>query len=423
MTADGEARTMGRGDFIKLAGAAGLAVVGPLAAAERAHAATSIALKVGVITSTGASYAGMGQSLLDGLHLGFDHARSGAHPVAATLTTATVLRGYGGALTTARELLDGGADVVVANVSAPVAQRLTSLFAERHASLVVADVGAHVVQPAARNRFVLHNSLLYWHASFALGQWAAVNLGKRGFVAASLSDAGYDTVFAFRRGFQSAGGSIVGDGVTHVDPAHDGLSELFAAVQASRANVLYGLYSGAHAVEFVQAYARSGMSAKLAMGSLGVEDYLLGNVGSSGVGVTSSASWTATRTAKVNQSFTKAFEKRYGRSADPFAALGYDTASLVAQGASRAVTKGLGLRRLIEALSGVSIDGPRGMLTVDTATNTVTGPLFVRQVKHVSGRLANYDIALAPRVGAFPHALAPLAADPASGYINEYLCA
>src|SRR5439155_12351297 len=190
----------------------------------------------------------------------------------------------------------------------------------------------------------------------------------RGFVAACLCDAGYDTVFAFRRGFESAGGSIVGDGVTHVDPAHAGLSELLAAVQGSGANVLYGLYSGAHAAEFVQAYAGSGVGAKVAVGSLAVEDYLLGVVGSAALGAISCASWTATRTAKANQTFTKAFKSRYGRAADPFAALGYDTASLVALGASRAVKNGLGLRRLIEALSGMSIDSPRGTLTVDPAS-------------------------------------------------------
>jgi branched-chain amino acid transport system substrate-binding protein len=414
---------MSRSGFVKVAAGAGVAAAVPLASARKAGAASGIPVKVGVMTASGASYAGMGKSLLDGLQLGFDDARSGANPVAATLTTATVDRGYGGALTTARGLLDGGADVVVANVSAPVAQRLATLFADRQASLVVADVGAHVVQPAARNAFVLHNSLLYWHASFALGQWAAANLGNRGFVAACLCDAGYDTVFAFRRGFESAGGSIVGDGVTHVDPAHAGLPELLAAVQGSGANVLYGLYSGAHAAEFVQAYAGSGVGAKLAVGSLAVEDYLLGVVGSAALGAISCASWTATRTAKANQTFTKAFKSRYGRAADPFAALGYDTASLVALGASRAVKNGLGLRRLIEALSGMSIDSPRGTLTVDPASNTVIGPLFVRQVKRVSGGLANYDVVSSPTVGAFPDALAALAAGPASGYLNEYLCA
>lgn len=423
MTNNGDRRTMSRGGFVKAAAGAGVAAAIPLKYARTARAAAGIPVKVGVMTASGASFPGMGMSLLNGLQLGFDDASGGASPVEATIVPTSVDRGYGGALTAAQELLDGGADVVIANVSAPVARYLAPLFADRQASLIVANVGAHVVQPAARSPFVLHNSLLYWQGSFALGRWAATKLGNRGFVAAAQSDAGYDTIFAFRRGFESAGGSIVGEAVTHADPAHAGLADLFASVRASGATVLYGLYSGAHAADFVRAFTRSGVRAKLAVGSLAVEDYLLGQVGGAAAGVTSCASWTATRTAKANQTFAKAFLARYGRPADPFAALGFDTALLVARGASRSVTMGLGLGRLVEALAGASIDGPRGRLTVDAASNIVTGPLFVRHVKRGSGGLANYDIVSVPPVGSFPHALAALAANPASGYLNEYLCA
>jgi branched-chain amino acid transport system substrate-binding protein len=343
--------------------------------------------------------------------------------VSVTIGTTTVDRGYGGAFDAARDLLDGGADVVVANVSAPVAQRLAPLFAERHASLVVANAGAHVVLPGDRSPFVLHNSLLYWHASYALGQWAAAHLGRTAFVATSLSDAGYDTVYAFKRGFESVGGPVVGDAVTHADPADAGLSELFTAAQSTGANVLCGLYSGAHAAEFVQAYAGSSIGAKLVVGSLAVEDFQLASVGRAALGAVSCASWTATRRTAANQAFTKAFRSRYGRRADPFAALGYDTALLIAQGARRAVKRGMGLRRLIEALGGASVVGPRGTLWVDRTTNTVVGKLFVRRVRKTPNGLANVDLAEVGVIRSFPDAVAPLAGGPRSGYVNEYLCA
>jgi branched-chain amino acid transport system substrate-binding protein len=422
MTNDAEARKLDRAHFVKIAGAgAGIVAAGPLVSAGKAHAASAIPLKVGVLAPTGSSYSKMGQSLLDGLTLGFDEARSGASPVNATLVQREVERGYAGALSTSTALLDGGADVVVAGISALVADRIGSLFSTRQASLMVADVGAHLVQPAARNPYVLHNSLLYWQASHAAGQWAAANLGTRAFIASGLSDSGYDTVYAFRRGFESAGGIVVGEAVTHADTT--GLTELFAAVRSSGANVLYGLYSGAHATEFVQGFAGSGVGAKLIVGSLAAEDYQLSALGDASLGATSCASWTATRSTRANQAFTKAFKSRFGRAADPFAALGYDTAALVAEGVRRATKNGLGLRRLIEALGGASIDGPRGLLVVDAATNTVTGPLSVRQVKRTVSGLVNVDIAQAPAVGTFPTGLSSLAAGPVAGYFNEYLCA
>ena len=194
-------------------------------------------------------------------------------------------------------------------------------------------------------------------------------------------------------------------------------------MRSSEANVLYGVYSGAEAVEFVQASAASGVGAKLVVGSLGVEDYQLPALGSSAAGATSCASWTATRTARANQIFAKAFKSRFGRVPDPFAALGYDTAALVAEGARRATKDGLGLRRLVEALAGATIDGPRGTLAVDATTNTVTGPLWVRQVKQTKSGLSNVDVAQLPAVAGLPAPLSPLAAGTVAGYLNEYLCA
>jgi branched-chain amino acid transport system substrate-binding protein len=186
---------------------------------------------------------------------------------------------------------------------------------------------------------------------------------------------------------------------------------------------VYALYSGAQATQLVHAYARAGLGAKLVTGSLAVEDYSLGATGGSAVGTTSLASWTASRGTNTNHVFTKAFRTRTGRAADPFAALGYDAAAFVAEGARRATKQGLGLRRLTEALAGVSLETARGTLTIDSKANTVTGPLWVRQVKRTTTGLANADVSQAPAVAGIPDSLSPLADGPVGGYVNEYLCA
>lgn len=418
---DGE-RRFSRRKFVQVAGVgAGTIAAGSLASARPAGAAGGIGLKVGVLAPTGSSYANMGRSLVDGLTLGFDAER--ALGVNATLVAPReVDRGFGGALSAAKDLLDGGADVVVAGVSALVAARLAPLFAARQATLVVANVGAHAVPPSAKSAFVVHNSLQYWQSAYVLGRVAALTAGKRAFLASSLCDSGYDTVYAFRRGFESGGGTIVGEAVTHVDPANSGMADLPGAVKSSGAGILCGLYSGAHAVEFAQAGLASG--AKVLAGSLAVEDYLLPTVGAAAGGAISCASWTTTSATKANQVFTKAFRSRFGRVADPFAALGYDSAALVAQGARRATQSGLGLRRLAEALAGATVTGPRGTLTIDAATNVVAAPLTLRQVRRMAlGSMVNVDIAKAPALTSFPAALGDLASGAHSGYINEYLCA
>ena len=148
------------------------------------------------------------------------------------------------------------------------------------------------------------------------------------------------------------------------------------------------------------------------------------SAGTAAMGAISLSSWTAARSTKENLAFAKDFKARYGRTADPFAALGYDTAALIAEGTQRAATSGLGgLGRLVEALAGATIDGPRGRMTVDAATNTVTGPIAIRTVNRTTRGIENVDVGWAPPIASFPDVLAPLATDPRSGYVNEYVCA
>jgi branched-chain amino acid transport system substrate-binding protein len=414
---------MDRGRFVKLAGAgAGAAFAGSLATAGTARAAATIPLDVGVIVPSESHYAKLDDNLLDGLAHGFARARTIGGAIDANIVHKSIVGGYQGALTVAEALLDDGADVVVAGVSAPVAKRLAPLFAERRKPLIVANVGAHVVLPRDRSPYVLHNSLLYWQASFVAGQYAGRGGGvnRKAFVALAQADSGYDLAYAFKQGFESEGGSVIGHGVTHAQAGDNGLAKLVAAVRESGAQLVYGIYSGAHAVEFVQ--AMSGVGVDVLVGGFAVEDYLLAKIGGAGVGAVSVASWTLSRKSKANQAFTSSFAAKFGRRADPFAALGYDTAALIVEGVHRA-RRGVGIRRLVEALGGASIESPRGRLTVDAASNTVTTRLAVRSVDRSSRGPVNGDLGLAQPISAFPAALASLATEPRSGWVNEYLCA
>jgi branched-chain amino acid transport system substrate-binding protein len=416
-----ETKTVDRRRFVLAGAGAAAAAAGPLLSPRRAWGASALALKVGVMAPTGGPNTALGASLLDGLVLGFEEARSASVPVDATLVSRQVERGFAGAATYAQELLDAGCEVVVGGVSALAAARLGALFAERRTSLVVADVGAHVVPPSQRNAYVLHSSLLYWHASHAFGRWAPSRMGSRALVAVAAPDAGYDTVYAFRRGFEVAGGTVVAEIVP--DAAADGFAELRRAVASARPNLVYALYTGPEAAELVRVWAGWRTTRKLAFGALGVDDFALASIGSSAVGIRSCASWTASSSTRTNQEFVAAFKSRYGRAPDPFAVVGYDTARLVAEGARRATESGIGVRRLVEALAGASLASPRGTLTVDTATNTVVGPLAIREVRSRLGTLSNEVIAPAPSVDAFPDAMSALSAGSPSGYLNEYLFA
>jgi branched-chain amino acid transport system substrate-binding protein len=412
-------RAINRRAFVQVAG---LGAAGLLA--EKASALTFAGGKVGSLTAglmlaSDGSYSRMGDSFVDGFRMAMEE-----QGVTVSLVTRPVPRGCDGAYSIASDLLQSGVDVVVADVTTPVAKLLTPLSAKAKVPLVVANVGGHVPLPADKSPYVLHNSLLYWQASFAAGKWAAANLGRSAFVAASLADSGYDAVYAFRQGFEAAGGVVVGTQVTHVDPRSPGLPKLFDAIRASGPAFVYALYTGPLGADFVKRYASAGLAAPLVGGSLLVEDYLIDTVGGAAAkGVKSAASWTRADSSAGNQAFSDSYSRRTGRKTDPFAVLGYDTANLVVDGFQNTKRLGWGARRLVDALAGVAIDSPRGKLTVDGSTNTVTGPLSIRELQGQLGHYQNAVVANPPLVAAFPAELSALSDGATSAYFNEVLCA
>jgi branched-chain amino acid transport system substrate-binding protein len=408
-------KTLSRRTFVRTAGigAAGLLAAPATAAVLKRKPA---AFSAGLVLPVDGSYSRMSDSFTDGFRMALDAAKA-----QAALTTRLLPQGLG-AYEAIQELVAGGVDLIVAGVTSPVAHLVAPLVADRQIPLIVANVGAHLEPAAPDNPFVLRNSLQYWQASYALGGWTAAQVGRSGFIASSLADSGYDNVLAFRVGLEGGGGGIVGTQVTHVDPADNGLAALLDAIRSTGANVVYANYSGQMAVDFLRAYASSGLRVPVVGPAFLAEDYAAAAVGNGALGVRTSSSWTYADRSKANRSFVTAYAQRTGRPADPFAVLGYDTGNLVLTGLANARHAGLPNSRLVDALAGASITSPRGTLTVDASTRTVVGPLSIREMRGRASRLANEVVSTLPAVASLPSGLEPALAQP-SGYLNEVLFA
>ena len=401
---------LSRRRFLQVAGGgAGLAALSPMLGAVRAAAATS-RLKLGVLVPSGGDYPAMGPNLLEGLRLGLDQAGLGS---STSISAADVPLGFDGASTAAQSLLARGMDAVVAGVTTPVATRLAGLFSEAGVPLIAANAGGHVVRRSDRSPAVLHLSLGYWKASFAMGRWAGANLGTRGLVATSLADSGYDAVYAFRRGLESAGGSVRDDVVTHVEPG-DGVAGLGAAVSNSGAQHVHALYGARRAIQALRVLRSAGVP--VLAGPFAVDESLLRKLGSAVIGVRSAFSWSPALATPANREFKRAYRSRAGRNPDAFAVLGYDAASLLAAGLRRAGSAS----GMLGALDGATVASPRGPLKV--SSGTVHTRLYLRQVRSVNGKLVNAVIGRLDRVPDLPNAMRPLVASAPSGYVNEVLC-
>lgn len=403
--------TLHRRTLVAAAGATGAAAA--LTAAGTLPAAATTLVRVGVLTTGGSSFAGAGRSLVDGLSTGALASGLFLAPEVRELTYGLADDG-----TALADLASGGAQVIVAAVGGHAIEQLAPACAEAGLGLIGANVGAHVVTAGEPSGLVVQNSLQHWQSALVMGGWAARHLGKRLFVIAAAPDAGYDTVFAVRRGCTSAGGRVVGLALTHGSEG-DRVAQAAAATRRSGADVVAVCASGVRAAAIVRALRHAHVRAEIVCDSLALEDFARDAMGTAARGVWSTASWSHELDTPANHAFVRSFRSTHRRAPDAFAALGHDTALLLAAAQRR--LPGGDWSRVGEALAGRTVHGARGAMRVHPTLGSISSPLRIRQVRTRASRQRNVVVATHPAVRGVAPALAALQSREVAAYFNEYL--
>ena len=342
-------------------------------------------LKVGVLLPASAAYPRLGESLLTGLRLSFD--RSGREVSLVAVDAGT---GQGSARRASDAMLEGEKpDLAVGLVSPTLAATIGEGFRSRGVPFVGLDAGANVPLPGGPGGY----SLSLWRSSWAMGGWAAENMGRRAALATSFYDSGYDALYAFRLGFEEAGGRVLGTQVTHLphEPG-DGLGPALDAIEGARPDFVYASYCGESAVEFVRAYA--GLDVPLAGSGFLTDEGVLGEQGESALGIKTCLPW-----APGLSPFDDEYRSATGREPDAFAALGSEAA-----------------RGILAALD--AGDDPAG------SSASAFGSLHVREARRSDGPgVANATVDDLGPVAPSGAQLAKLRSGLQTGWLNTYMVA
>jgi branched-chain amino acid transport system substrate-binding protein len=387
------------------------------------NAAAREAITVAALLPQSTLHPSIDHSFLAGMRLGFAHTRSASmRPIA--IVEAPYGRSPAQALSHARALVaDTGVDLLTGVLSANGVTDLAPLLAERGRLMVASDVGANVLNRRSEHPALFRNSLGYWQSNLALGGWAAAQLGQRAVIASSFYDSGYDSIYAFRQGFEGSGGTVAETVFTH-HPAHPrDLALALDTIAALQPDVVYAAYSGHRAADFLRAYADSRLAGRVPLVGPGMlaDESLLAEAGSAALGVRTALSWSLDLPSAHNQRFVSA-ARQAGATADPFAVLGYDAALLIAQALDSVHDDPSDTAGLARAMTNFAAPGPRGQLSMQAATREIASPLYLREVRQGVGGLANIAIAELPAIAASDARVGALRSDVRSGWINGYLC-
>jgi branched-chain amino acid transport system substrate-binding protein len=410
--------SMNRRAFLKTASLVAGAIASPpvrLGSAAQLHLGRP--LQIGLLLPSSTTYPAMADSLKAGLELGFQSLLADPHRV--KLIPAQVRQGYNRAGERAQQLLEAGADLVIAAINSQVTDRLQDLFQSKQRVLLAATVGEHASTPGKPNPYVFFNSLNYWQANWALGAWTAQNVGRRALMISSFYESGYDGLYAFQRGFEIGGGNVLDTLVTHRPGEASSLSQILHFIQQQRPEVVYAAYCGQPALDFLQAYAHAGLAGRLPLvgSSFLAEEFVSPNLGQAAFGVKTCQSWAANLASPANQEFQKAYQAYAGKAADIFAALGFDTAGLLVEALLLAQGRVDPAKDLIHALERANFEGPRGPLMINANTHAASSRLYLREARPAGGAPGNSVL------GVLPGPDTPLKYGVKTGWLNSYLCA
>lgn len=333
-------------------------------------------LKVGAIVPNSRHFVALGRDITTGLNLSLRQA-----PFAAELHSLEYDSSLDDAYHAADSLLKEGAHVIVATVGTKGAEHISRLCDKAERPLILATTGEDVSGDVVNSPFTFHSSLNSWQASYALGQWAAQSVGRRGMVASSFYDSGYDTVYAFNAGFTEAGGDLVSTYISHHPTDKLGFEGLTEAMNAYQPDFLYALYTGSLAKEFLTNTAASARIPLLGSPFLTEEISV--------PGVYSAGAWSTVLKTDNNDTFVQQYMNATGLTPSSLSVLGWDTGTLLATAFQNAGTADG--RALQASLRIASFASPRGSARMDGTTQSVVAPVFLRvhdgTTQHVESEL------------------------------------
>lgn len=318
-----------RREFMKLGlGAAGALVTAAVPAMNALAVGTGETLPVLHVALVAPDVAA-GRAMVDGARRALE--------ITPFSTTTLLTRTHQSAIRAAiKESVENGADVVIALMNPTQAHQLGDFLSAHNALLIVNTAGENAIRPDEQHASIIYNSLGYWQASHTAGAWAANTFGKRGLIAASFTESGYDALYSFTHGAESAGTSL-NTLTTHIPNSRVTVDDVITAIHTTRPDFVYAAYSGAQAQQFAAAYRAAGLAVPLIVSPF---------FGDAPSGAHRFAAWNA--------------------GAELFAQLGEDGARLLEYAARTSPAN------LSGALLTARLQGARGLLIADAATATIS---------------------------------------------------
>jgi branched-chain amino acid transport system substrate-binding protein len=283
-------------------------------------------------------------------------------------------------------------DVLAGWVYSPNAIASAPIVAAGKKLAVIMNAGtAHITNMAPN---YVRTAFSMWHAGFAMGEAAAKQLkAKTAVVGYTDFPPGKDSLNAFKRGFEAAGGKVIDEIPMGGAGAVPDMTPFFQRAKDKKPDVFFVFVpAGDHAAAVVKTYGALGMKdagIKLIGPGDITQDTKLQSMGDAAIGLITMHHYHADLDNAENKRFVEAWKKEYGANSTPdfMAVGGYDGMAAIVHAVQ--ATKGkMDPDAALASLKGWKFNSPRGPISIDPNTRDIIMNEYLSEVvKGPDGKL------------------------------------
>jgi branched-chain amino acid transport system substrate-binding protein len=252
-----------------------------------------------------------------------------------------------------------------------------------------------------KSPYVVRVSFTLPQVTAPIAEWAAKNKIKKVYTLVTDYAPGLDAEATFKKVFAAHGGQVVGS--LRVPLKNPEFAPFVQRIKDAKPEAVFIFTpAGETAVAFMKAFTERGLDKAgiklIATGDV-TDDDVIDAMGDAALNVITTHHYSAGHRSPENDAFKRAYAGVSGASARPnfMAVGGWDGMHLIYE-----ITNKLGGKidgdRAVAAAKGMTLQSPRGAISIDPATRDVVQDVYVRKVEKIDGRYFNVEFDKFPKV-------------------------
>jgi len=271
----------------------------------------------------------------------------------------------------------------------PGAMAVAPIATQAKIPMVLMNASSSVIP--TRSPYIVRTSFTPGQTAHPLGTWAVENGIKNVYMVLADFAPAKEAATWFGKSFVEAGGTISGEVAVPLNDIN--FAPYLQKAKDVKPDAIFAFFPvGEPVILFYKSYHERGLAKegiKLISPEGWVDQDVLDASGDAALGAISTGFYTLSHDSEKNRQFRETYAKVTDRKMEPnYLAVGaYDGMALIDAAIRKA---GLPEDRsaLVEAMKGMTIDSPRGPMTIDRETRDVVNTVYLRKIEKTDGKVA-----------------------------------